>query len=324
MKPLLISSGEPAGIGPDICLSLAGHPVPLVVAADPELLRQRAAQLGLDIQLQMYMPDTLVEPDDQKLTVMPVRCPAFVQAGKLDLLNAAYVLELLTQASNSCLAGEFSALVTAPVNKAIINAAGFQFTGHTEFLSAQCHAPQVVMLLCCPAMKVALLTTHLPLKDVPQAITRQLIIQVTTTLNQALKKDFGIREPRIFLAGLNPHAGEGGFLGREELDVIEPAVAELRMSGIRITGPLPADTMFSPQNANNCDVFLAVYHDQGLSVLKYAGFGQAVNVTLGLPILRTSVDHGTALDLAGSGLADPGSLMAAVDLAATLAARRAV
>ena len=323
MKPLLISSGEPAGIGPDLCLSLSGYSTPLVVLGDPKMLAERAAQLGLAINFHTYIPGETVAQAANTLTVMPVRCAAAVRAGVLDRLNAPYVLDVLTQATQLCLAGSFSALVTAPVHKAVINAAGVKFTGHTEFLSDQCNAAQVVMLLCCPTMKVALVTTHLPLKDVPQAITRELIVQVTTTLHTALQQDFGLSDPRIFIAGLNPHAGEGGFLGREELEIIEPAIVELVAAGINITGPFPADTMFSPKNIQNCDVFLAMYHDQGLSVLKYAGFGQAVNVTLGLPILRTSVDHGTALELAGSGLADPSSLMAAVDLAARLALCRA-
>jgi 4-hydroxythreonine-4-phosphate dehydrogenase len=239
-------------------------------------------------------------------------------AGTLNPENAPYVIDTLTTAIERCLSGEFSALITAPVHKAIINQAGYEFTGHTEFFAEYCNVAQVVMMLACAEMKVALVTTHLPLKKVPDAVTSALIIDVITTLTGSLQNDFGISHPTIYVAGLNPHAGEGGYLGREEIEVISPALAILQQRGIDVRGPLPADTMFTSHNANTCDAFVAMYHDQGLSVLKYAGFGRAVNITLGLPIIRTSVDHGTALDLAGTGQADTGSLMAAVEMAASI------
>jgi 4-hydroxythreonine-4-phosphate dehydrogenase len=218
--------------------------------------------------------------------------------------------------------GRFSALVTAPVHKAIINEAGFAFTGHTEFFADQCHAEQVVMMLAGDTLKMALVTTHLPLKDVPNAITVSLINAVISKLSCALQRDFGITHPKIKVAGLNPHAGESGYLGLEEIEVITPALTLLQQRGIDVTGPYSADTLFTPQAANTCDAFVAMYHDQGLPVLKYASFGRAVNITLGLPIIRTSVDHGTALELAGKGMADPGSLLAAVKMAAMMAMQR--
>ena len=318
MKPLLVSSGEPAGVGPDLCLTLAGSAWPLVVLCDKQLLAARAKQLGRPITLVDYQPNLPHTTAPEQLTVLSIPCHAEVVAGTLNPENAPYVIELLTTAVMRCLSGEFSALITAPVHKAIINQAGYEFTGHTEFFAEYCNVAHVVMMLACAEMKVALVTTHLPLKKVPEAITPTLIIDVITTLRRSLQKDFGITHPTIYVAGLNPHAGEGGYLGREEIEVINPALDILRQQGINVQGPLPADTMFTPQNANTCDAFVAMYHDQGLSVLKYAGFGRAVNITLGLPIIRTSVDHGTALDLAGTGEAHSGSLMAAVEMAATI------
>lgn len=318
MKPLLVSSGEPAGIGPDLCLALAGHVVPLVVLGDKTVLEQRARELNWTIEFDEYQPGKLPVPKPHRLTVLSVPSAAPVVSGKLDSRNSAYVLEMLRIAANGCLDGEFSALITAPVHKAIINRAGFEFTGHTEFLAKHFQVKTVVMMLVCNAMRVALVTTHLPLKAVADAITQTLLTDVITILDNRLRHDFGITCPKIHVAGLNPHAGEAGFLGREELDTIIPVLSELKKKGVQVTGPYPADTMFTPHQAKNCDVFLAMYHDQGLPVLKYAGFGTAVNVTLGLPIIRTSVDHGTALELAGSGLAESSSLVAAVDLAARM------
>ncbi|MDX1836385.1 4-hydroxythreonine-4-phosphate dehydrogenase PdxA [Legionella taurinensis] len=322
MKPLLVSSGEPAGIGPDLCLSLAGLDLPLVVIGDKQLLMQRAKALGFEVEIQDYKPQSPLSAQPGQLTVLSLPCPAPVVAGQLDVRNAPYVLDLLTKSANACLAGEFSALVTAPVHKAIINKAGIAFTGHTEFFADYCRVNQVVMMLACDAMKVALVTTHLPLSEVPQAITQDLIIGVARQVHQSLQRDFGIREPRIAVAGLNPHAGEGGYLGREEIDVIEPALTSLRQQGIDVSGPYPADTLFATQKATQCDVYLTMYHDQGLPVLKYAGFNHAVNITLGLPFIRTSVDHGTALELAGTGHADTGSLFAAVRTALTMVQAR--
>ena len=318
MKPLLVTSGEPAGIGPDLCLALAQSTLPVVVFSDKSLLAARAQQLGLDVVFEDYQQGIPPTKSPNHLTVLSITCPASVIAGVLNPLNASYVLSMLTEAAARCMQGEFSALITAPVHKAVINQAGFSFTGHTEFFAEHCKAKQVVMMLVCDVMRVALVTTHLPLREVADAITESLLISVITTLHHALRDDFGISHPKIFVAGLNPHAGEGGYLGREEIDVISPVLESLKLSGLDVHGPMPADTMFSKKNANVCDAFVAMYHDQGLPVLKYAGFGNAVNVTLGLPIIRTSVDHGTALELAGTGVADAGSLLAAVEMAATM------
>ena len=322
-KPLLVTSGEPAGIGPDLCLDLAGHPTPLVVICDKNLLSLRAKQLAKVVHLIDYQPDLPFINGPHDLHVIHKPCHDEVIPGVLNVKNAEYVMTILSFGVHQCLQGAFSALVTAPVNKAIINQAGIDFSGHTEFFAQECKASQVVMMLSCPAMKVALVTTHLPLKQVPEAITGPLIIEVISQLHHSLQHDFGILNPKILVSGLNPHAGESGYLGREEIDTIQPALSQLRAEGMDVQGPFPADTLFTPGNAKRCDAFVAMYHDQGLTVLKYAGFGQAVNVTLGLPIIRTSVDHGTALELAGSGLADSASLKTAVDLAATISAQHA-
>lgn len=322
MKPLLISSGEPAGVGPDLCLALAGYDVPLVVLGDPDVLSSRAKQLGCTIHLNEYICGQSVVPHEGRLTVLPVSCPVPVLSGQLEPKNAAYVLELLTRAAELCGRGEFSGLVTAPVHKAVINSAGFTFSGHTEFLAQFYQVDTVVMMLACTQMKVALVTTHLPLRCVPDAITSKLIIQVISQLHHSLIKDFGFSDPRINVAGLNPHAGESGYLGREEIEIIVPALSELKKQGIKVQGPMPADTMFIKEHLNECDAFVAMYHDQGLPVIKYAGFNEAVNVTLGLPIIRTSVDHGTALELAGKNLLDTGSMLAAVELAKNMALSR--
>jgi 4-hydroxythreonine-4-phosphate dehydrogenase len=314
-KPLLVSSGEPAGIGPDLCLTLTEHDFPIVILGDKAVLAARAQQLGMDIILDDYQENKRPSSQPNHLTVLSIPCAMEVKAGELNPLNAPYVIHMLSTAVDRCLRGEFSALITAPVHKAILNQAGFIFTGHTEFLAQHCNVETVVMMLACSAMNVALVTTHLPLKEVANAITPQQLDMVITILHKALQQDFGITHPKIYVAGLNPHAGEAGYLGREEIDVIIPALQKLKKKSIDVHGPFPADTMFTAQNAEKCDAFVAMYHDQGLPVLKYAGFGTAVNVTLGLPIIRTSVDHGTALELAGTGKAESGSLLAAVEMA---------
>ena len=322
MKPLLVSSGEPAGIGPDLCLALAALDYPLVVIGDKGMLEARATLLGHSIIFEDYEPEKPVVCTAKHLTVLSRPLAVPVVPGELSPLNAPYVIDMLSLAAHRCLSGEFAALITAPVHKANINQAGIVFTGHTEFLADICHVDTVVMMLACPAMKVALVTTHLPLQAVSAAITPSLLIDVITKLDGALRQDFAISNPRIYVAGLNPHAGEGGYLGREEIDVITPTLGLLKKNGINVHGPFPADTLFSPRNQLACDVFVTMYHDQGLPVLKYAGFGDAVNVTLGLPMIRTSVDHGTALELAATGQASPTSLLAAVEMAAHMAAAR--
>ncbi|MDI9819371.1 MULTISPECIES: 4-hydroxythreonine-4-phosphate dehydrogenase PdxA [unclassified Legionella] len=322
MKPLLVSSGEPAGVGPDLCLALAAYKLPVVILADKALLIQRARQLRLDVNFLDYQPDLPLNQKPGYLTVLSLPCKAEVITGKLDPLNAPYVVDMLTLAADKCSQGEFAGLVTAPVHKAVINQAGIAFTGHTEFLAAHCKTETVVMMLATDSMKVALVTTHLPLRAVADTISVSLIAKVISRLNEALISQFGIHNPRIYVAGLNPHAGEGGYLGREEIEIINPALSVLKDKGINLDGPFPADTLFTPHNLKRCDAFVAMYHDQGLPVLKYSGFGSAVNVTLGLPIIRTSVDHGTALELAGTGLAETGSLLAAVRMAESMAKRK--
>lgn len=322
---LAISTGEPAGIGPDLAIQIAQreHSNQLVVLADPALLEERAQLLGLPLRLLPYRCDTPPRPQQAgSLCVEPVPLAKPSEPGIPDVLNAPYVLAMLRRACAGCISGEFDALVTAPVQKSVINQAGIRFSGHTEFLAAECGVEKVVMLLVSDRMRVALATTHLPLADVPAAITGEALTSVICTLRSGLIEQFGISEPRIAVLGLNPHAGESGHLGLEEIEVISPVLDSLRDAGLQLIGPLPADTAFNPGILDNCDAVLAMYHDQGLPVLKFSGFGQAVNVTLGLPIVRTSVDHGTALDLAGRGGADPGSLEAAVTLAGTLAATR--
>jgi 4-hydroxythreonine-4-phosphate dehydrogenase len=322
MKPLLVSSGEPAGVGPDLCLALAFSVYPVVVMGDKHVLMQRARQLNLSIVFRDYVQDQPMAFIHGELVVCSRLCAVAVVAGELDPRNAAYVLSMLTEAGERCLAGEFSGLVTAPVQKSVINEAGFEFTGHTEFLASLCHVPRVVMMLACSQFKVALVTTHLPLRSVADAVTPSLLHNVIQLLHNGLQRDFGMEQPCIRVAGLNPHAGESGYLGREEIDVITPTLDKLRREGINVQGPFPADTLFIPEHFQTNDVFLAMYHDQGLPVLKYADFDHAVNVTLGLPIIRTSVDHGTALHLAGRGLAKSSSLIAAVDMALSMAQQR--
>ncbi len=311
-RPIALTTGEPAGIGPEIALRAAlSIDAPLVLLGDAPLLEATAQALGLPWPL----------PPRVRIAHIPLAAP--VRPGQLDLRNGAYVLRLLERACDGCLAGEFAAMATAPVQKSVINDAGFPFTGHTEFLADRSHTPRVVMLLVGgtgpDVMRVALATTHLPLRAVPDAITAGLLREVLAILERDLRTRFGLAAPRIAVTGLNPHAGEGGHLGREEIEVIAPAIAAARTRGIDATGPWPADTVFVQEHLARFDAVLAMFHDQGLPVLKHASFGQGVNVTLGLPFIRTSVDHGTALDLAGSGRADAGSMEAALLLATQLA-----
>ena len=322
-KRFALTPGEPAGIGPDLCLLLArdSQPHALIAIASIELMRARAAELGLDITLIEVTPDRW--PDQPaaagSLYVWDTPLASPVMSGQLTAANAPYVLTTLQRAGNGCVDGSFAGMITAPVHKGVINEAGIPFSGHTEFLAELTGTEQVVMMLATRGLRVALVTTHLPLKDVAAAITAQRLQRVTRILHADLVSKFGIARPRILVCGLNPHAGEGGHLGREEIEVIEPALEALRHEGIDLVGPLPADTLFTPKHLDNCDAVLAMYHDQGLPVLKYKGFGAAVNVTLGLPIVRTSVDHGTALDLAGTGRVDTGSLQVALETAYQMA-----
>jgi 4-hydroxythreonine-4-phosphate dehydrogenase len=317
LQPLAITAGEPAGIGPDLCLQLTRHEQPLVVIADKALLQQRAAQLGIDVQLHDYM--TARSHSEGKLSVLHVPLAHPAHPGKLDTANAAYVLETLRRALRGCQSGEFSGMVTAPVHKGIINDAGTHFTGHTEFLAEQTNTPLVVMMLAGGGMRVALATTHLPLREVADSITAPLLESVLRILQRDLQRRFGITHPRILVAGLNPHAGEGGHLGREEIEVMIPVLDKLRAEGVNVSAPIPADTLFAAHRLRECDAVLTMYHDQGLPVLKHASFGEGVNITLGLPIIRTSVDHGTALDLAGTGKANVGSLLEAIKVATEMA-----
>ena len=306
---IAVTSGEPAGIGPDLCLRLTEHewPARLVVLGDRDLLAARATQLGLDA-------------GRIEIRHIPLRQSAL--AGRLDPANARYVLDILDAALAGCVDGGYAAMVTAPVHKGIINDAGIPFRGHTEYLAEHTATPRVVMLLAGAGPRVALATTHLALMDVPRAITRDDLEITLRILHADLQSKFGIARPRILVAGLNPHAGEGGHMGREEIEVITPVVEKLRAEGMNLVGPLPADTLFTRNVLAGSDAQLAMYHDQGLAVLKYAAFDEGINVTLGLPIIRTSVDHGTALDLAGTGKASPTSLFAAIDAAIDMAARQ--
>jgi len=318
---IVVTAGEPSGIGPDLILQLADQiwPVELVICADLNVLKSRAQLLNKQISFIEYQGEgQQVTPNIGQLTVAHIAAPANVVAGQLDVANGAYVLDTLRFASQGCLSGEFAAVVTAPVHKGIINDAGVTFSGHTEFFAEQADVDLVVMMLATTGLRVALATTHLPLSAVPSAITEPLLDSIITILNAELKNKYGIQNPTIYVCGLNPHAGEGGHMGREEIEVIEPALDNIRAKGVNLIGPLPADTLFQEKYLQNADAVLAMYHDQGLPVLKYKGFGQSVNITLGLPFIRTSVDHGTALDLAGTGKADSGSLICAVNEAITM------
>ena len=316
---LAITTGEPAGIGPDLVLRLAEatQNARYVLIGDKDLLITRARALGYSLVLHDYKMGA--NPPTSGLEVCHVPLMASVVPGLVDIANTVYVLGTLDRAIDGCLAGEFSAMVTAPIHKGVLNAAGFAFSGHTEYLAERTKTSKVVMMLTGGGMRVALATTHLPLREVPDAITRNSLEQIIRIQYAYLRTKFGIPAPRILIAGLNPHAGEDGHLGREEIEVIEPVLEQLCGEGMDLIGPLPADTLFTPDRLRKCDAVLAMYHDQGLPVLKHASFGDAVNLTLGLPIIRTSVCHGTALELAGSGLANPGSLFSAVLLAAQLA-----
>jgi len=322
---LIVTSGEPAGIGPDLCITAAARswPCELVFAGDERLFAERARSLGVSVRIEPYRAERAAAPHAPGvLSVLHSSTATNVQAGQLDAANAGYVLALLDVATDGCLNGAFDAMVTAPVQKSVINEAGVAFSGHTEYLAQRCGGGLPVMMLACPGLRVALLTTHLPLHAVPKAITPERIDQVVRILDRDLREKFAIAQPNILVCGLNPHAGESGHLGREELDIIAPTLEVLRAQGLKLIGPAPADTAFTPHMLQGIDAVLAMYHDQGLPVIKYAGFGNAVNVTLGLPIIRTSVDHGTALQLAGSGKADPGSLIAAIELALELSHKR--
>jgi 4-hydroxythreonine-4-phosphate dehydrogenase len=321
--PLALTCGEPAGIGPDLCLAAAQSHRDhfLACLADRGCLEQRARALGLSVRLRDYRPGEACTRAAGELTVLHVPLAVPAVAGRLDVRNGAQVVALIDRAVDGCLSGEFSGLVTAPVQKSLVNEAGIAFTGHTEHIARRCGAPLPVMMLVAGTLRVALATTHLPLRAVPDAIGIDGLLQVLRILDHDLRAHFRLERPRIAVCGLNPHAGESGHLGDEELRVIGPAIAQARAAGVDATGPWPADTLFVPRHLEGVDAVLAMYHDQGLPVLKHAGFGAAVNVTLGLPIVRTSVDHGTALDLAGTGRADAGSLAAAIALAAQLAAR---
>ena len=321
---IVLSSGEPAGIGPDICVALALEPlaVGLVVLGDPDVLQTRARQLGRDVAIERL--DSIEAAHAHRrgtLQVLAVPARGPVVPGRLDPANAAYVIEMLETGADLCTHGAAAALVTAPVQKSVINEAGFEFSGHTEFLAERTGARQPVMLLVSGDLRVALATTHLPLRAVADAIDAPRLERIITTLDADLRRRFGLPAPRILVLGLNPHAGENGVLGDEELVTIGPVVTRARERGIAVLGPVSADTAFTPESLTRCDVVLAMYHDQGLPVIKTASFGEIVNVTLGLPIVRTSVDHGTALSLAGSGSARHASLRRAVELAAELAAR---
>ncbi len=318
VQRIVITPGEPAGIGPELVVQLAQRdwPMELVVCADPQLLTDRALMLGLPLTLLSYDADQPARPQRAStLTVLPVALRAAAAPGQLNVANGSYVVDTLARACDGCLSGEFAALVTGPVHKGVINDAGVPFTGHTEFFEARSGTAKVVMMLATEALRVALATTHLPLRDVADAITPALLRDVITILYRDLQNKFGIAQPHVLVCGLNPHAGEGGHMGSEEIDIITPLLEALRAEGMNLSGPLPADTLFQPKYLDHADAVLAMYHDQGLPVLKYQGFGRGVNITLGLPFIRTSVDHGTALELAGQGKADVGSFITALNLA---------
>ncbi|MBL4899892.1 MAG: 4-hydroxythreonine-4-phosphate dehydrogenase PdxA [Colwellia sp.] len=318
---IAITPGEPASIGPDLIISIAQQnwPAQLVVVASKELIKQRAEQLNLPITLIDY--DANLEAIPQvagTLTILDIPLAQPCIAGTLDTNNGAYVVETLKVASDKNMSGEFDAIVTGPVNKGLINKSGIPFSGHTEYFAHQANCSDVVMMLATKGLRVALVTTHIPLAYVAKAITFERLQKVTRILHKDLQSKFGIKNPKIYACGINPHAGEDGHLGREEIEIMEPAFAELKAEGINVIGPLPADTIFQEKYLEDADAILSMYHDQGLPVLKYRGFGSSVNITLGLPFIRTSVDHGTALELAGTGEADPGSMIEAINSAISL------
>lgn len=320
--PIAITPGEPAGVGPDLLLQLAhrGLAARVVAVADPALLEARARLLELPVRLRRFEPGA-APPPERTLDVLSVALARPPAPGRPDPANAPAVVETLRVAAAGCLEGGFAALVTGPVHRSVINAAGIAFTGHTEFLAELAAAPQPVMMLAAPGLRVALVTTHLPLAAVSAAITPERLEAVLRVLIADLQRQFGIAQPRVLVCGLNPHAGEDGHVGREEIETIAPVVHALREEGMALLGPMAADTAFTPPRLREADAVLAMYHDQGLPVLKHMGFGRAVNITLGLPFVRTSVDHGTALELAGTGRADPSSLELAIRTAADIARR---
>ncbi len=336
---IAVTPGEPAGIGPDLLIQLAAERslAEYVIIADPKILRERAEQLRIPLTIEEYLADNKPNKKKNTLTVLSIDCPAPVKAGQLDAENAHYVLETIKRGTLGCLDHEFSAIVTGPIHKGIINEgtcseaisneaisckvtkeSALLFTGHTEFLAELTQTKLPVMMLATESLRVALATTHLPLSEVSAAITKQSLTDVIEILHHDMQTKFGISHPRILVCGLNPHAGEDGHLGMEEIETIEPVLQSLRDTGMNLIGPLPADTLFTPRYLEQADAVLAMYHDQGLPVLKHVGFGNAINITLGLPIIRTSVDHGTALDLAGTGKAETGSLIAALNIAKQL------
>ena len=316
---IAVTAGEPAGIGPDLCATLKSQSnTELVIIGDPDVIRDRGDALSVSAEFKQFDPQNAAE----QVSILSLKSLAPVQTGILDTSNSAYVLESIRIAVNGCRDSLFDAMVTAPVHKGIINDAGIPFSGHTEYIAEHLNATPL-MVLAADKLRVALVTTHLPLKDVAAAISHDSIVDCLNILNHDLIDKYSIPEPRILVCGLNPHAGESGHLGREEIEIIEPAIAHAKSTGINVTGPLPADTLFTDRHLKQADAVLAMYHDQGLPVLKYAGFGNSVNITFGLPIIRTSVDHGTALDLAGTGKAENGSLNAAIQLAIELARNKA-
>ncbi len=314
---LVVTSGEPAGIGPDLALMLAqkDYPAQITVIGSFDLLRQRAQQLQLEVDFELYDPEQLHSVKSGVLSVISLDLEKPAVAGELNPVNSNYVLAMLERAARGCLDGEFDAVVTTPVHKGVINDAGINFSGHTEFFAEVTGGQLPVMMLATPGLRVALATTHLPLKDVSAAITKDGLEQVIRIIYKDLREKFGLQAPKIYVCGLNPHAGEGGYLGTEEVETINPVLEKLKSDGVEVVGPLPADTVFTPKYMEQADLILAMYHDQGLAVLKHVGFGNAANITLGLPIIRTSVDHGTALDLAGSGKVGFGSMDYAIKVA---------
>jgi len=319
-KKIVITSGEPAGIGPDICLNLPDiEDTELYIIADPVLMSERIDQLSKDINLNIHQDVNKLSDyyQNDKLNIIPLELHSSSKPGTLNLQNSRYVLQMLDLASDLCMQKKVHAMVTGPVQKSIINEAGFEFTGHTEYLAGK-SAATPVMMLATQSLRVALATTHLPLKDVSQAITKESLTETLIILDDFLKQQAGVKKPKILVCGLNPHAGEDGNLGHEETDTIIPVINKLKQEDMDLVGPLPADTLFTEKHLAQADAVLAMYHDQGLPVLKFSGFGKAVNVTLGLPFIRTSVDHGTALDLAATGQANNNSLIAAINMAAEL------
>jgi 4-hydroxythreonine-4-phosphate dehydrogenase len=322
---IAVTPGEPAGIGPDLCVRVAQRPreaFQLVVFADPTLLESRAAQIKLPLKLIEWNPSAEKTAKAGELHFIPIRLSEGVKTGTLNSANSSYVLNTLNAAVDSVIGKDLDGLVTGPVHKGVINQAGIPFTGHTEFLAQRCKQQLTVMMLATAGLRVALATTHLPLAAVPKTITKTLLSKVITILNNDLKNKFGIKDPHILVCGLNPHAGEDGYIGREEIEVIKPVIEEFQNQGRMLTGPLAADTLFTPKYLNSAHAVLAMFHDQGLPVLKYKGFGNSCNITLGLPIVRTSVDHGTALDLAGTNEINCGSIEYAIKTAAEMLSMR--